>query len=56
MYKYTDACTPSDQGVGSDPWWMGHVHGIIKGNTHLNTTTQRGWGRYGKQGGHAYMY
>ena len=53
---YTDACTHSKQGVGSEMSWLGHKHTAMQGHSTWHQSMHRGCTRWGHSGVHKYMY
>ena len=56
MHACTDICTHSTKSVGPEKRYLAYACGITQGHPCLHVTMQRGWGRCGESGGHAYMY
>ena len=52
----TDACTHSKQGVGTQAEVTGTQTHCHTGTPSFHQTMHRGWTRYGKSGGHTFMY
>ena len=53
---WTDACTHSKQGVGTQMSWLGHKHSAIQEYPCFPINMHRGLRWYWESGGHAYTY